>query len=82
MQPTRIIPPASPITTLGHVRIVRTNLVSAKHAAARMGLLIDAVYGNENKRLLDVSCRHAGPMGNHEPRWTDEQREQFAACGF
>jgi hypothetical protein len=78
----KIIPPASPITTLGHVRIVRTNLLSAKSAAALMGLTVDCVYGNENPRLIDVSCRHMGPRGNHEPRWTDAEREKFAACGF
>lgn len=82
MQPTRIIPPASPITSLGHVRIVTMNLVAAKHAAARMGLIIDEIYGNADKRHFDVSARRSGPRGNHEPRWTNAEREQFAACGF
>lgn len=81
MQPIRIIPFPSPITKLGHVRIVRTNLVSASKHARDMGLLIDEVYGNEDKRLIDVACRHMGPRGNHEPKWTDAEREQFAAFG-
>jgi hypothetical protein len=75
-------PAASPITRLGHVRIVTTNLVAAKNAAARMGLLINEVYGTEGKRHFDVACRHLGPMGNHEPKWTAEERDQFAALGF
>jgi hypothetical protein len=75
-------PAVSPITTLGHVRIVTMNLVSARNAAARMGLIIDQVYGCEDKRHFDVSCRHAGPRGNHEPRWSDAERDQFAGHGF
>ncbi|HEP6426926.1 TPA: hypothetical protein VDB83_001197 [Burkholderia cenocepacia] len=82
MNENRIIPPASPITSLGHVRILRILLVSANKAAEEMGLVIDTVYGNTDKRYVDVSARHAGPKGNHEPRWTDAEREQFAARGF
>jgi hypothetical protein len=79
---TTFHPAVSPITKLGHVRIVTMNLVAAKHAAARMNLIIDEIYGNADKRHFDVSCRHAGPRGNHESRWTDAEREQFAAHGF
>lgn len=77
----KITPQKSPITNLGHIRIVRTNLPYAKDQAARMGLLIDQILGNTDKRFLDVSCRRIGPRGNHEPRWTDAEREQFAALG-
>ncbi|AYY96925.1 hypothetical protein EGY19_05305 [Burkholderia multivorans] len=82
MTTTRINQPASPITKLGHVRILRILLLSAKRDAEAMGLVIDTVYGNEDKRYIDVSCRRMGPRGNHEPRWTDAEREQFAALGF
>ena len=75
-------PAPSPITKLGHVRIVTTNLPAAANAARDMGLIIDTVYGNEDKRHYDIACRHAGIKGNHEPRWTDAEREQFAARGF
>lgn len=81
MGAAKITPAKSEITTLGHVRIVRTNLIYATERAQLMGLVIDQIYGNENKRLIDVSCRRAGPRGNHEPRWTNEEREQFAALG-
>lgn len=81
MQATKITPMPSQITRLGHVRIVTTNLPSARKHAEGMGLLIDQVYGCESKRHFDVSCRHLGPRGNHEPRWTDAEREQFAAFG-
>lgn len=74
-------PAASPITRLGHVRIVRTNLPYASTKANEMGLLIDQVYGCESPRHLHIACRHLGPMGNHESRWTDAEREQFAALG-
>jgi hypothetical protein len=76
-----ITPAASPITRLGHVRIVSMNLTHARQKAAEMGLLIDQIYGCESPRHLHVACRHLGPMGNHEPRWTDAERHQFAALG-
>jgi hypothetical protein len=78
---TTVIPAASPITSLGHVRIVHANLRYAKAQAERMGLLVSQVYGCESNRHIDVLCRRAGPMGNHEPLWTVAEREQFAALG-
>ena len=75
-------PTPSPITTLGHVRIEYVNLDRACSAAALSGLLIDCIYGNKDKRLIDVSCRHMGPRGNHEPRWTDAERDEFARAGL
>ena len=81
MPATQITPMPSPITRLGHVRIVRTNLLHASAKAIGMGLVIDQIYGCDSPRHLEVGARRAGPMGNHEPRWTDAEREQFAAFG-
>ncbi|ONC17958.1 hypothetical protein AQ913_22330 [Burkholderia pseudomallei] len=71
------------ITNLGHVRILSQNFDRAVAFAKRMGLIVDTIYGNPAKHLtVDIGCRRAGPMGNHEPRWTDEQRALFVSAGF
>jgi len=71
------------ITSLGHVRIMSKNLQRAVACAHRMGLIVDTIYGNPEKHAtVDIGCRRAGPMGNHEPRWTDEQRQFFVGAGF
>lgn len=77
MPATPITPYPSPITRLGLVRIVRTNLLSAQAYASSMGLTIDQIYGCDSPRHLEVSCRHLGPKGNHEPRWNEAQRMAF-----
>lgn len=71
------------ITPLGHVRILSQNFVRATAFAKRQSLIVDTIYGNPDKHeTVDIGCRHAGPMGNHEPRWTDEQRAMFVSAGF
>lgn len=71
------------ITPLGHVRILSTNFMRAVALAKRLGLVMDVIYGNPDKHeTIDIGCRRAGPMGNHEPRWTDEQRQLFVGAGF
>ena len=82
IQPIRITPAPSQITKLGFVRIKRSNLISAQTHAVRLGLVIDTVYGTENQQLADVACRRMGSRGNHEPRWTDAERDQFARAGL
>ncbi|WP_205191563.1 hypothetical protein [Burkholderia sp. LMG 13014] len=71
------------ITPLGHVRILSKNFDHAIAFAKRIGLIVDTIYGNPDKHAtVDIGCRRAGPMGNHEPRWTNEQRDLFVSAGF
>lgn len=42
-----------------------------------MGLIIDRVYGDKDKAYVNIGARKSGIRGNHEPSWTDEQREEF-----
>ncbi|WP_124523666.1 hypothetical protein [Burkholderia sp. Bp8995] len=71
------------ITPLGHVRILSENFDRAIAFAKRMGLIVDTIYGNPAKHpTVDIGCRRAGSAGNHEPRWTDEQRALFVSAGF
>lgn len=52
------------------------DLLKAKSVAAEMGLVIDRMYGGL-KETMTVEARKAGPMGNHEPRWTETQKMIF-----
>lgn len=59
------------------IRIRATKLDTAAKIAQGMGLIIDQVYGDKDKAYVNIGARRAGIRGNHEPRWTDEQREEF-----
>lgn len=59
------------------IRIRAAKLNVANMIAQAMGLVVDQVYGDKDKAYVNIGARHAGPMGNHEPRWTDEQRAEF-----
>lgn len=60
------------------IRIRAANLGKAGTIALAMGLLIDQIYGDVSKEHLNIAARRMGSMGNHEPRWTDEQRAEMA----
>jgi hypothetical protein len=59
------------------IRIRLSKFSAAEQVAAAMGLTIDRVYGDTDKQYVSIGARHIGPMGNHEPRWTEEQRAEF-----
>jgi hypothetical protein len=59
------------------IRIRASKLDTAAKVAQGMGLIIDRVYGDQDKAYVSIGARRAGVMGNHEPSWTDEQREEF-----
>jgi hypothetical protein len=59
------------------IRIRATKLDTAAKVAQGMGLIIDTVCGDQDKAYVNISARRAGVMGNHEPRWTNDQREEF-----
>jgi 3-oxoacyl-ACP reductase-like protein len=59
------------------IRIRVTKLDTAAKVAQGMGLIIDQVCGDQDKAYVNIGARRAGPWGNHEPRWTDEQRAEF-----
>lgn len=60
------------------IRIRATSLGKAEMIAQAMNLTIDQIYGDKSKEHVNIAARKTGPMGNHEPRWTDEQRAEFA----
>lgn len=59
------------------IRIRATKLDTAAKIAQGMNLIIDRVYGDKDKAYVNIGARRAGVMGNHEPRWTDDQRSEF-----
>jgi hypothetical protein len=59
------------------IRIRATKLDTATKVAQGMGLIIDQVYGDQDSAYVNIGARRAGPRGNHEPRWTDEQLAEF-----
>ncbi|TCK87330.1 hypothetical protein [Paraburkholderia sp. BL9I2N2] len=59
------------------IRIRASKLDTAAKVAQGMGLIIDRVYGDKDKAYVNIGARRCGTLGNHEPRWTDEQREEF-----
>lgn len=59
------------------IRIRASKLDTANKIAQGMGLTIDRVYGDQDKAYVSIGARRCGVMGNHEPRWTEEQREEF-----
>ncbi|MFM0101969.1 hypothetical protein PQR01_00275 [Paraburkholderia rhynchosiae] len=59
------------------IRIRATKLDTAAKIAQGMGLIIDQVYGDKDKAYVNIGARRAGIRGNHEPRWTAEQRDEF-----
>jgi hypothetical protein len=65
-------------TEMNLIRIRAANLSRAQTIAQAMGLLIDEIYGDKSKEHVNVAARKSGSRGNHEPRWTDEQRNEFA----
>lgn len=60
------------------IRIRAAKLDAATKIAQGMGLTIDRVYGDADKAYLSIGARKSGIRGNHEPRWTVEQRNEFA----
>lgn len=56
---------------------IRTNKLRQAMALARVhGLVIDSMLGGL-RETMEIKARHSGPMGNHEPTWTPEQRAMF-----
>lgn len=60
------------------IRIRATKLDTAAKIAQGMGLIVDRVYGDKDKAYVSIGARKCGIRGNHEPRWTDAQRNEFA----
>jgi hypothetical protein len=60
------------------IRIRAANLDKATTVASAMGLIIDRVCGDVSKEHLTIGARKSGVRGNHERKWTDEQRAEFA----
>jgi hypothetical protein len=60
------------------IRIRAVNLSKASTIAQAMGLTVDRVYGDVSKDHLSIGARKSGIKGNHEPRWTEEQRAEMA----
>jgi hypothetical protein len=59
------------------IRIRASKLDTAAKIAQGMSLIIDQVYGDKDHAYVNIAARRAGVMGNHEPRWTPEQRDEF-----
>jgi hypothetical protein len=59
------------------IRIRASKLDTAAKIAQGMNLIIDQVYGDKDHAYVNIGARRAGPWGNHEPRWTPEQRDEF-----
>jgi hypothetical protein len=59
------------------IRIRASKLDTASKIAQGMGLIIDEVYGDTDKAYVNIAARKSGIRGNHEPKWTDEQRAEF-----
>lgn len=60
----------------GYITIRTAKLGQAMALAKIHGLVIDNMLGGL-KETMQIKARHAGPMGNHEPTWTPEQRAMF-----
>lgn len=57
--------------------VIEKSRLDVVHALAKNeGLILDAAYGHGQDRL-EIRFRKMGPKGNHEPKWTQEQRENF-----
>jgi hypothetical protein len=63
--------------TMNTIRIRVANLNRAMTVATGLGLVIDSICGDSDKEYLNIGARQAGVRGNHEPKWTDEQKAAF-----
>jgi hypothetical protein len=64
------------LTSHGYIKIRTAKLGQARALARVHGLIIDNMLGGLGQ-TMEIKARHCGPLGNHEPEWTSEQRAMF-----